>query len=489
MRGLRPEVLGLDMGMSQRDRREIMHVDMDAFFASAEQLANPALRGEPVGVIGGGGRTVVVTASYEARALGVKTGMNRFEASRVCPSLIFVIANNRMYIDISVRVMEILKRFSPLVEAYSIDEAFLDLTGTEALFGDSLTIGRGVREGIRSETGLTASVGIGPNKLVAKLASSRCKPDGICRIGEESLPGILEDLPVGKLWGIGRRGEEALKAMGLGTCGALGRAPVQVLRTRFGIRGEVLKLMGQGRYSSSVEGIKGTEEVEDEGGGGEPFNSKSSKGSKSKGDGDVKSIGHSLTLPSDIYDRSEAERYLLLLSHKVGERARRHKIRGRKVSITVRSPDFKTITRAAPPGDYTNDTGVIYRRAVDTLAGARIIEGGKGLRLIGVTLSDLSGTYCAPSLFGEDRSREALLQVLDSVNGTFGSGTLLWGSLFSGSGKAGGGGGGNNKGALESKRGGSGRGEGERGGTFGKGDRGVISPSWRPTGVKRIDVK
>lgn len=405
----------------------IMHVDMNAFFASVEQRCNPGLRGKPIAVVGSSKRTVVTTASYEARKFGVKTGMNKVEAKRACPSVIFVIGDNRKYIDASVRILEVLKSFSPLVEAYSIDEAFVDITGCTAPFGSAEGLARSVKERIKKEVGLTCSVGIAPNKLLAKLASDMKKPDGLVIIDEKDVPEVLENLAVNELWGIGPKLTEGLAALGVKTCGQLARFPVSILRERFGIIGERLKLMGQGIYSSEVVPIGEEEEA--------------------------KSVGHSTTLPADVSDKEALKRHILRLSEMVGARAREHGLKGRSITLTIRYPDFFTFTRQRTLPGPTNDTRAIYAAATGLLEGIRLRS---GVRLLGVSISSISKGAGQMALFEEERRRERLLGAMDEVNRSFGGNTVTWGTL------------------LEEERG---------------GDAGVISPAWRPAGVRRVDVK
>ncbi len=404
----------------------VLHMDMNAFFASVEQRCNPALRGKPIAVIGSSKRTVVTTASYEARKFGVKTGMNKWEAKKKCPSLIFVVGDNRKYIDASVRVLNILKDFSPKVEAYSIDEAFVDITGTDLLFGPPEEVARRIKERIREDTGLTCSIGIAPNKLLAKLASDMKKPDGLVIIKEEDVGRLLEDLPVGELWGIGPRLTEHLSGLNVRTCGQLAAFPASVLRERFGIIGERLKLMGQGIYDSPIVPI-GEEEA-------------------------AKSVGHSMTLPRDIPDKEVLKRYLLKLSEMVGARARAHGLKGRKVSLTIRYGDFFTFTRRKGLEQPTNDTRVIYSLAVDILGSIRLRS---AVRLVGVTISDIAVGSRQLPLFEGERKRERLVKAIDLVNRHFGDFTLTWAALF----------------------------EADDHGP------GVISPAWRPEGVKRVNVR
>jgi len=406
-------------------RRVVMLLDMDAFFASVEQRTDPSLAGRPIAVVGSAERTVVTTASYEARAWGVRTGMNKFEAKRLCPRLLFVVGNNRKYMDTSMRVLAILKRYSPLVEVYSIDEAFVELTGTGGLLGPPRAVAMEIKERIRGELGLTCSVGIAPNKLLAKLAAGMEKPDGLVEIGPGDVAGVLEDLPAGELWGIGPRLAAHLGAMGVRTCGQLGRFPAGLLRKRFGIIGERLKLMGLGVDHSPVVPEGEAEEV--------------------------KSVGHSMTLPADLSDRAAIRRQILKLSEKVAARARRHGLAGTTVSVTVRYPDFHTFGRSKTLGAPTSDTRVIYRAALDIIGSIRLRS---AVRLLGVCLSGITRGPLQMRLFEEDRRREALLKALDSVNGLYGERTLSWATLF----------------------------DQEDG-------PGVISPSWRPAGARRVEVK
>ncbi len=214
---------------------------MDAFFASVEQQANPHLRGRPIAVVGSGARTVITTASYEARKFGVKTGMNIYEAKKACPHLIFVTGDNEKYTHTCKELTKIYNRFTPDMEVYSIDEAFLDITTTHHLFGGPETIGALIKKTIKDRFGINCTVGIGPNILIAKLASDISKPDGLRWIRPEDVPDVLEHLPVKELWGIGSKITERLAALGIRTCGELGRASASLLRNRFGIIGETLK--------------------------------------------------------------------------------------------------------------------------------------------------------------------------------------------------------------------------------------------------------
>jgi DNA polymerase IV len=398
-------------------------VDMDAFFASVEQRDNPVLKNKPIAVTGGGERTVITTSSYEARSYGVKTGMTTYQAKKLCPDIIFVVGNNRKYAETCTMLEEICLRFTPDIEIYSIDEVFLDITGSYHLFGTPEHLANALKDTVRNELGLTCTVGMGQNVLIAKLASDLAKPDGFRWMKEDELPAVLERLPVKKLWGIGSHTEEKLRAMGITTCGELGRAPAPLLAERFGIMGERLKSMGNGEMERSLEIVPP----------------------------ESKSIGHSITLPKDLWKREEITSCLLRLSEKVGRRARRYGYKGKKVTLTVRYADFKTFTKQTTLPAYTNDTGEIYRCAIAILDGIRL---RKSVRLFGVSLSAF-GQDADQMLLFEETKREkkaALAKAMDMVNDKFGEHTIVQAATIT-------------------------QEEGP----------GVISPSWRPSGVRNSD--
>jgi DNA polymerase IV len=402
----------------------IVCVDMDAFFASVEQRDNPDLRGKPIAVTGAGERTIITTSSYEARAYGVKTAMTTYKAKKLCPHIIFVTGNNRKYARICTMLEEICLRFTPDIEIYSIDEVFLDITGSHHLLGGPENLAYTIKDTVKRELGLTCTVGMGPNVLIAKLASDLAKPDGFQWISDDKISSVLETLPVKKLWGIGSHTEEKLKAMGITTCGALGRASLPLLTKKFGILGDRLKAMGLGRMERPLEVASS----------------------------DPKSIGHSTTLPKDIWEREDITNCLLSLSEKVGRRARRYGHKGKLVTLTVRYPDFKTFTKQITLPVATNDSGDIYRAAVAILDGIHLT---KSVRLLGVSLSCLGKDDGQMLLFQEeDREKKATLaKAVDTINDKFGEHTITFASTF----------------------------------TQEKGP-GVISPAWRPSGVRNSDV-
>ncbi len=399
-------------------------MDMDAFFASVEQRDNPALRDKPIAVTGAGERTVITTSSYEARAYGVKTGMTVYQAKKLCPHITFVIGNNKKYAQICTRLEEICLRFSPDVEIYSIDEVFLDVTGSHHLFGGSESLAKSIKDTVKNELGITCTVGMGRTILLAKLASDLAKPDGLRWINEGQAMDLLETLPVKKLWGVGAQTEKKLRTMGITTCGQLGRASLPLLTKRFGIVGAHLKAMGKGELERPLQ-------VESP----EP-----------------KSIGHSITLTRDIWEREEITRTLLGLSERVGRRARRYGYKGTRITLTVRYGDFTTFSKQCSLPLSTNDTGEIYRAAVAILDGINLRS---SVRLLGISLSCFGNDGGQMSLFREmEREKKAALaKAADRVNDKFGEHTLTFASTISE-----------------------------------KQDHRVISPAWRPSGVKNSDV-
>jgi len=382
--------------------KHILHVDMNAFFASVEQRANPALRGLPVAVIGSEHRGVILSPSYEARAFGVRTGMLYHEARQACPEIALVAADPAKYTCVCKRLIGIWERFSPKVELFSIDEAFLDVTGCDALFGDPVRIALMLKEQVWKEESLTCSVGIAPNKLLAKLGSGMQKPDGLVLICPEDIPVILEDLPVSHLCGVGPNLTRALAALGIRTCGELGSTPLGMLAARFGIAGERLRNMGLGIDDDEVTTRDEQEQYE------------------------AKSIGHSMTLDRDSADREELERRILQLSEQVGRRARRGGYSGRTVTLTVRYADFRTFSRQRRI-DHGICGGLDIFASVRDLF--RTITLGQPVRLIGVALSNLDRDVTQVPLFDEQRKQLCVTGAMDSINDRYGDFTVTWGAL------------------------------------------------------------
>jgi DNA polymerase-4 len=405
--------------------RVIMHIDMNAFFASVEQQSDPELRGKPIAVIGTG-RTVVTTASYEARVFGVKTGMNTWQARQACPQIIFVVGDNRKYADTSTRIVAMMHNYTPLVEVFSIDEAFLDITGSLSLFGSAERIAYLLKARIRHEFGLTCSIGIAPNKLLAKLASEMKKPDGLTIIAPDQVATVLEHMPVKELCGIGSRVAKQLADFGIFTCGQLGRYPVDVLKRRFGINGERLSQMGRGIDDFPV--VPPEEEQA------------------------VKSVGHSMTLARDVQGREGLLKYLLQLAEMVGSRARRYGVAGKTVHLTLRYGDFNTIGRQQTRSSPTNQSEVIYG---DALAILDTFDLSQPVRLLGVRITNLTHQGNQLPLFEQERKTALATAAMDEANSRFGAFAITYASV------------------LETEE---------------KGSH-VISPAWRPDGIRRVDVK
>ncbi len=401
-------------------QKTILHIDMNAFFASVEQRADPALRGRPIAVVGSKHRGVVVSPSYEARAFGVKTGMTYGEARRACPGIILVSADPAKYTAACRHLVTIWESFTPAVELFSIDEAFLDITGCEALFGDPVRIALMVKERTWTETQLLCSIGIAPNRLLAKLGSDLQKPDGLVLIADDDNADVLEDLPVQALCGIGPSLTQELSAMGIRTCGELGRAPLPRLISRFGVVGERLRDMGRGIDNDVV--LTQSDQADEE----------------------SRSIGHSMTLDRDCSDPADIERHILQLSEKVARRLRRGLYRGRTVTLTVRYADFHTFSRQRRLHHAVHHGLDIYAAAACILREIRMTQ---PVRLVGVTVSGLERNAPQMPLFEHETKKDVIDDAMDEINDRFGSSALTRGSLVR---------------QREQKR--------------------VISPAWRPAG-------
>ena len=292
------------------DDRIILHIDMDAFFISVEQRDSPSLRGKPAAVCGSLSRSVVTSATYEARPYGIRAGMSVQEAKKRCPQLILVEGNHSKYTETAARIFSILKDYTPLVEVASIDEAYLDITQSQLLFKSPLSIAQSIKDRIRNQEQLTCSIGVAPNKLLAKLGSRLKKPDGLVIIQKEEVEEVLRDLHVSKLHGIGPKLAASLNSMAIFTCGDLGRFPLSILTKRFGAIGERLREMGLGLDDSPVV----------------PFDEEE----------DAKSISHSVTLEEDTANPDILRKVLLQLSERVSRRMRKESFHGSRVVITIR---------------------------------------------------------------------------------------------------------------------------------------------------------
>jgi DNA polymerase-4 len=373
----------------------ILHVDLDAFFAAVEQRDRPELRGKPV-VVGGGGardRGVVSAASYEARVFGVHSAMPLRTASALCPQAVFLPVDGRKYAAESRLVMEILRRFTPKVEPISIDEAFLDVAGSEQLFGQPPEIARRIKAAIRDERGLTVSVGVAATRLVAKIASELRKPDGLVVVpaGEEAA--FLAPLPIERLWGVGAKTRAALADYGVRTIGDLASVPVDLLARRFGKFGPILHERARGIDPTPI-GLEA----------------------------DAKSMSHEHTFDVDTADREEIERTLLSLAEGVASRLREGEVRARGVSLKFRDSDFVTITRQRTLREPTDLAEDLYRAVVELSRPEVRAVAARGLkvRLLGVAAFHLSaaeqiGLFEAPNV-----KRERAAEAVDAVRRKFG---------------------------------------------------------------------
>ncbi len=345
--------------MDGQERRSIIHVDMDAFFASVEQLDNPALRGRPV-IVGGSPRArgVVSTASYEARRFGVRSAMPTGRALALCPSAVLLTPRMQRYVDISKQVRRVLRDYTDLIEPVSLDEAFLDVTAAVDRTGRTATVmAREIKDRVARETGLTASVGVAPNKLLAKLASDLKKPDGFVVLDEAAAERLLPEMPVRQLWGIGAKTELSLHRIGVFTIGDLRRMDEGLLSRLFGRRAEELALLARGIDHRPVEPRQ-----------------------------EVKSVGAETTFPDDVRDRERLAAAIGGFADEVADRLREHRLLARTVTVKVRLADFTNLTRSQTLQSPTDEEDVLRAAAVILLE--RAVPGGRPVRLIGLAVSN-----------------------------------------------------------------------------------------------------
>ncbi|WP_320172635.1 DNA polymerase IV [Maridesulfovibrio sp.] len=385
-------------------QKYIMHIDMDAFFASVEQLDNPELRGKPVGVGSLHKRAVLSAASYEARKFGVRSAMPVHQALKLCPGLQVVSGSRERYKEISRQVMAVLGNYSPVVEQASIDEAYLDITGTEKLFGPPLELARSVKRDILAATGLTASVGIAPVKFLAKIASDLDKPDGISIIEAGQVQEFLKTLPVEKIPGVGKKGLPRLRSFGIRFAADLRRYPAAFWKERFGERGLVLHEKGAGIDPTPVTV-------------GSPMKSSSAEN----------------TFGEDVSDPHVLKTLLLKQSERIAADIRKHGLKGRTVTLKIKFPDFRQITRSRTLENRTSNSGVIFRTGCELLDG----EGVLGpVRLIGIGISNFGERVRQLSLLDDEHGREdserldRLDKAVDQVRLKFGRNILTRGRLL-----------------------------------------------------------
>lgn len=392
----------------------IIHIDMDAFFASAEQLDDPSLRGKPV-VVGQGARGVVSAASYEARAFGIRSAMPVGLARRLCPHAVFVPGRRRRYLELSQAVMAALGNFSPMVEPASIDEAYMDASGLERLFGPIENLGMGIKAAVREATGgMTCSVGAAPVKFLAKIASDINKPDGLFVLYPEHMPAFLDTLAVGKIPGVGAQFLKQLEQIGVRTAGQVGRYPQEFWERRFGKAGMSLWARAQGLDSRKVEPLSAP-----------------------------KSESAEHTYAEDTRDMVVLRRSLMQHAERVGTSLRAQGLAGRTVTLKVKFADFTQITRSRTLPQSTNATQTIFDVACELLDAVAL---KLKVRLIGLGVSGfrqgaeqgmlpLGGMGASPAAApllnaADEEKRRKLDSALDALRGKFGRAAVVRGRLF-----------------------------------------------------------
>ena len=380
-----------------------LHVDMDAFYASASLISRPELRGQPVIIGGRSGRSVVLSATYEARAFGVTSAMPMARAQRLCPHAVIIEPDHRRYAAISEAVMATFRETTELVEPLSLDEAFLDISGAVRRLGSPTAIAERLRDTIADEQGITCSVGVAATKFVAKLASSLAKPDGLLVVPEDETVAFLHQLPVGAMWGVGDRTEEHLHRLGLRTMADVAHTPVETLQRALGeAAGRSLHDLAWGRDPRAVVAERRE-----------------------------KSIGADETFAFDIDDPARIHRELLRLSDRTAARARSAGMAGRTVSIKVRFADFTTITRARTLRHHTDVSREIFataRELFDRLGLQRA-----RIRLVGVRLEGLVATDAAPiqgTLDEPEHGWREADRAVDRASARFGAGSVRPASLI-----------------------------------------------------------
>lgn len=384
--------------------RAIIHLDMDAFYPAVEVLDQPGLRGKPVIVGGSRDRGVVASASYEAREVGVHSAQPVVTAMRLCPVAILLPVRMSRYREVSSRVFDIFNLYTPLVEPVSIDEAFLDVTGSIRLFGQPWDIAEKIKQRVFKEIGLTVSAGVAPSKFVAKIASDIKKPDGLTVVPPHRIRDFLAPLPISRMWGVGRATLEALTRLGVSTIGDLSKIPSETLEKRFGKHGIKMHLLSMGIDEREVSP-----------------------------EHEIKSIGHEQTYQRDIMEVGLARREILSLANRVARRMRREGMTGGTITLKVKYSDFVQITRATRLAEPTNDGMHIYDHCCDLLRKTRV--GERPTRLLGVSVSRLVPADAEEQLAlfvptEERQKRKGLHEALDSVWEKFGEDSLRPGTLL-----------------------------------------------------------
>ena len=387
-------------------QRAIIHVDMDAFYASVECLDNPDLVGKPVVVGGLGPRGVVATASYEARVFGVHSALPMGRARRLCPQAQFIRPRMARYREKSAEVFSIFRDFTPLVEGLSLDEAFLDVSGSLKLFGSPAQIGHEIKRRIQQETGLTASVGLAHNKFLAKLASDVQKPDGLVVVAPDQVHAFLDPMPISRLWGVGKRTAPRLRALGVLTIGQLRRADVSILQPVLGNRAVHFQRLARGEDERPVTP-------------GQPD----------------KSISHEVTFDQNILDRTELLAELQRQAEAVSRRLRAQGLMASTVVVKIRDPSFHTVTRSRSMRACSNSTQTLYRMARALFEKWRESHPKTPLRLLGMGVSGLEAAPADGEGNGDlvdSRVEQSIDRVLDTINQRYGPAGVVHGQTLRG---------------------------------------------------------
>jgi DNA polymerase IV len=377
--------------------RYIAHVDMDAFFASIEQRDNRNFQSKPV-IIGadpksGGGRGVVSTCSYEARKFGIKSAMPISTAYRLCPNGIYLRPNMKKYLTVSQEICEIFHYFTPHVEMISVDEAFMDITFSHHIFGGPGATCCSIKNKIKQDTALSCSIGMAPNKFVAKIASDLKKPDGFVEVSKGEVTRFLEPLPVDKMWGVGKKGKEILNSIGINTIGDMARARLSLLYKYFGKNAMHFWELAKGIDERRVEPVD-----------------------------EVKSISNEVTFDEDSFDRTEVLSSILGLCEKVSGRLRQGGLKARTITLKVRLSGFRTYTLSKTITIATNFSDIIYEISKSIFLNFDSQE--KGIRLVGLKASGLLDTDIRDTLFSESgkiEKKERMHKAMDFINNKFGN--------------------------------------------------------------------
>ena len=392
------------MPMTDSTQRAIIHVDMDAFYASVECLDDPALKNQAVIVGGLGPRGVVATASYEARVYGVHSALPMGRARRLCPKAHFIRPRMARYREKSAEVFSIFRDFTPLLEGLSLDEAFLDVTGSLKLFGTQAEIGALIKQRIQRETGLTASVGLAHNKFLAKLASDAQKPDGLVFVDPEKVNSFLDPMPISRLWGIGKRTAPRLKALGILTIGQLRRTDISIIRPVLGNRSEHFLRLARGEDEREVK--------------------------PSQPD---KSISHEVTFDTNISDRTELLAELQRQAESVSKRLRAQRLMASTVVVKIRDPGFHTVTRSRSMRACSNSTQTLYRMARALFENWRESHRTTPVRLLGMGVTGLEQAESSGHDTGDrldSSSEQEIDRVFDSINQRYGEARIVHGQTL-----------------------------------------------------------